>query len=222
MNTQGHGVVNVAALGAIAGQELWLPILAGALLPDIPIFIFYAWTKGVEKLPDRTIWQEAYYRPFWQAAVALGHSIPLAGAIAIVGQIIGEPVLVWIGISSILHSLEDLPVHNHDAHRHFFPISNYRFISPFSYWDPRHYGRWVSLAEWGLVLISSAFLWSNVSSWAGRLVLILINGSYGLGYAVFYGRKLWKTCTEPNCSQAQSSENPSSVNVEQSKISSKA
>lgn len=199
MNTQGHGVVNVAMLGAIAGQDFWLPILGGALLPDLPIFIFYAWAKGVEKLPDRTIWREAYYRPFWQAMVAVGHSIPLAGAIAILGQLIHQPVLTWIGISAILHSLEDLPVHNHDAHRHFFPLSDYRFISPLSYWDPRHYGRWVSLAEWGLVLIASAFLWGGISSWAGRLVLILINGSYGVGYAIFYGRKLWRTCAQPSC-----------------------
>ncbi len=208
MNTQGHGVVNVAALGAIAGPDLWLPILGGALLPDIPIFIFYAWVKGVEKLPDRTIWQEAYYRPVWQLMVSIGHSMPLAIAVALLGYFTNQPVLTWIGISALLHSLEDLPVHNHDAHRHFFPLSNYRFISPLSYWDPRHYGRWVSLAEWGLVLIASAFLWGGISSWAGRLVLILINGSYGLGYAIFYGRKWWKTCEQPPAPDSAASATP--------------
>ena len=34
-----------------------------------------------------------------------------------------------------------------DAHRHFYPLSDYRFISLVSYWDPRHYGTVAMPAE---------------------------------------------------------------------------
>jgi len=42
--------------------------------------------------------------------------------------------------SASLHMLCDLPVHHDDGHRHFLPISNWRFESPVSYWDPEHFG----------------------------------------------------------------------------------
>jgi len=42
--------------------------------------------------------------------------------------------------SACLHMLCDLPVHHDDGHRHFLPISNWRFESPVSYWDPEHFG----------------------------------------------------------------------------------
>ena len=59
----------------------------------------------------------------------------------------------------LLHSLGDFPLHHDDAHRHFFPFSDWRFISPISYWDPAHYGNWASLLEIFAVLAISIFLY---------------------------------------------------------------
>ena len=68
---------------------------------------------------------------------------------------------LWLALfsSMLLHVLGDLPVHHDDAHRHFFPFSDWRFASPVSYWDPAHYGRWFSLFELALVLGASLYLW---------------------------------------------------------------
>ena len=46
-----------------------------------------------------------------------------------------------------LHCLGDLPLHNEDAHAHFFPFSTWHFRSPVSYWDPRHFGLVTASAE---------------------------------------------------------------------------
>ena len=43
-------------------------------------------------------------------------------------------------IGALLHVAGDFPVHHDDAHRHFFPLSDWRFASPVSYWDSSHYG----------------------------------------------------------------------------------
>ena len=93
-------------------------------------------------------------------------------------------------LSMILHSLGDLPVHNDDAHRHFFPFSNYRFISPFSYWDRNHYGSIVSLVEMLLVLLSTFRVFGFVNSYFGKGLLILVNGFYSIGALLFYIRSL--------------------------------
>jgi hypothetical protein len=41
----------------------------------------------------------------------------------------------------------DLPLHHEDAHRHFLPFTNWRFISPVSYWDPEYHGRIIAVIE---------------------------------------------------------------------------
>jgi hypothetical protein len=91
-----------------------------------------------------------------------------------------------LGLSLVCHSLLDFPVHHDDAHRHFFPFSNYRFFSPFSYWDPNHYGRIVALIEMTLVLgvTPLVFSWLHFS-WTKGIVLA-IDLFYLLGYFRFY------------------------------------
>jgi len=122
--------------------------------------------------------------------VALFHSIPLAGIGWLIAYYLGWPSVQILFISMILHSLGDLPVHNDDAHRHFFPFSNYRFISPFSYWDRNHYGSIVSLVEMLLVLLSTFRVFGLVNSYFGKGLLILVNGFYLIGALLFYIRSL--------------------------------
>jgi len=100
------------------------------------------------------------------------------------------PSVQILFISMILHSLGDLPVHNDDAHRHFFPFSNYRFISPLSYWDRKHYGSIVSLVEMFLVLLSTYHVFGWVNSYVGKILLILVNGFYLIRTLFFYVRSL--------------------------------
>ena len=91
-------------------------------------------------------------------------------------------------ISMVMHSLLDLPVHNDDAHRHFFPFSDYRFISPFSYWDVNHYGAIVAFVEMSLVLASTVYLFSAFRSYWVRGLMVSVNVVYLFGYFRFYLR----------------------------------
>jgi hypothetical protein len=61
--------------------------------------------------------------------------------------------------SMLLHVFGDLPLHHDDAHRHFFPFSDWRFASPVSYWDPAHHGQWASLVEVSCVIAASGYLY---------------------------------------------------------------
>jgi hypothetical protein len=190
MKTPSHAIINLAILGITQPSELNLLIVTGGILPDIPIFLFYFWAKYIARLPEATIWSKAYYEPFVQNIVALFHSIPLAGIGWLIAYYLGWPSVQILFISMILHSLGDLPVHNDDAHRHFFPFSNYRFISPFSYWDRKHYGSIVSLVEMLLVLLSTFRVFGLVNSYFGKGLLILLNGFYLIGALLFYIRSL--------------------------------
>jgi hypothetical protein len=186
MNTPGHYILNLALLGKTISPQHHLAIAIGAILPDLPIFLCYFVAKFVYQLPENKIWSEVYYEPGWQNLVALFHSIPLAlmGA-AIFYRLDYQPGII-LCLSLVCHSLLDLPVHHDDAHRHFFPLSNYRWISPFSYWDTNHYGKTVALIEMILVLGVNPLVFSWLHSPWTKGMVIAIDLFYLLGYYRFY------------------------------------
>lgn len=186
MNTPSHYIINLAFLGQTIAPQQNIAITIGAILPDMPIFLFYFMAKYIYKLPESKIWSEAYYEPLNQDLVALFHSIPLA--------VIGLGICFYLDwqfgtvlcISIICHSLLDLPVHNSDAHRHFFPFSNYRFISPFSYWDVNHYAKYIAGIEVLLVLIANPLILDLLKSHFTKGLIILIDLLYVFSYVRFY------------------------------------
>ncbi|HEY9695197.1 MAG TPA: hypothetical protein V6D15_23590 [Oculatellaceae cyanobacterium] len=178
MNTPSHAIINLAILGQFHRPQSNLAIVFGAILADIPIFIFYLWARFIEHLPAQEIWSKAYYQPFWQNIIATFHSIPLAVIGIIIAHYLGWEQMKVMFISLVLHSLGDLPVHNDDAHRHFFPFSNYRFISPISYWDVTKHGRIVSLVERLVVLAATVYAFPFVHSYIGKGLMIVVNVFY--------------------------------------------
>ncbi|NES82053.1 MAG: hypothetical protein F6K10_11970 [Moorea sp. SIO2B7] len=186
MNTPSHYILNLAILGTTISPKEKVAITIGAILPDIPIFILYFVAKFVYKLPEAQIWSETYYEPFWQNLVAFFHSFPLA--------LIGLSVCLYCGwkpgaiacASIILHSVFDFPFHHDDAHRHFFPFSDYRFISPLSYWDKKHYGQFVAFGELLLVLCLTPLVFKLNPSMLTKGLVIAINLLYVFGYVRFY------------------------------------
>jgi hypothetical protein len=171
----------VAVLASLASPQLAWPILAGAVAPDVPIVVLYLRERFLRGLPDERIWSESYRRPFWLNLIHGAHSIPLA----LIGIGVGLAAGAW-GVaaffgSMLLHALADLPLHVHDAHRHFLPFSQYRFISPISYWDERYHARKVALVEALLVCAATAFLWSRVDVPA-RVLLACVDGWYLVTY----------------------------------------
>ncbi|NEP59516.1 MAG: hypothetical protein F6K31_21315 [Symploca sp. SIO2G7] len=186
MNTPSHAIINLAL---ISSQQYHpqdaLPITIGAVLPDAPIFILYFWAKLVRRQTEQQIWSQTYELPFWQNFVATFHSIPLALILVLIAHYWGWQQGELLCLSMVFHSLLDLPVHHDDAHRHFFPFSNYRFISPFSYWNPKHHGNAVSLVERLMVLGATFYVFPELNSWVGKGLLIAVNLFY-LGTLIYY------------------------------------
>ncbi|WP_224245765.1 hypothetical protein [Hyalangium gracile] len=181
MHTPGHAVINLAILSGAVTPEHTLPIVAGAILPDVPIVVLYLREHYLRGLPEERIWSESYQRPFWLNLIHGAHSIPLTLLGTLVGVATGSSLVAIFFGSMLLHALGDLPVHAVDAHRHFLPFSHYRFISPISYWDPRYHGRKVALVEALLVAGATAWLWRD-SSLTARLLLSAVLAWYAFSY----------------------------------------
>ena len=186
MNTPSHYVINLAVLSQTVAPKQNVAITLGAILPDIPIFLFYFIAKYIYKLPEAKIWSEAYYEPMNQNIVALFHSIPLAIFGLLICIYFNWQFGIVLFISMIGHSLLDLPVHNDDAHRHFFPFSDYRLISPFSYWDVNHYAKYVAGIELLLVLGANPLVINCLQSPFTKGLVIVIDLFYLFSYIRFY------------------------------------
>ena len=82
MNTPAHVVVNLLLLTRKPDNQLshrrCAAIVAGALLPDLVIIVFYGW-QLLLGTAESQIWSVEYYRPVWQAWIDSFNSIPLIG-----------------------------------------------------------------------------------------------------------------------------------------------
>lgn len=187
MNTPAHAAINWLILDRVFGPSAsaWLAIaiVLGSVAPDLPMIAFYAWCKW-QAIPEATIWQELYYAPGWQLAFDLPHALPVLGLITFVCWRLRALWPAAFFAAMLLHGLADFPLHHDDSHRHLWPLTDWRFASPLSYWDPRHYGAWVTLAEVIAVAFSTALLWRRHTESGLRLLLGLVVLVY-LGYAVF-------------------------------------
>ncbi len=146
MNTPAHAVLNLVLLGATKEPRRAPPVLVGAVLPDLPIFVLYAYER-LRGMSEAWIWRTAYYDPRWQAVIDALHSFPLILAVLGAALVLKWPRLVLLCASMLLHAVVDFFLHHDDAHRHFFPLLDWRFASPVSYWDPRYFGNVMAPAE---------------------------------------------------------------------------
>ncbi len=157
MNTPAHAIVNLLLFRKEKRERHVIAIISGALLPDMPMVIFYLWER-LSGVSERVIWRHDYFGPGWQAVFDAFHSFPLLILAWFAARWAGMSSLTALFASMVLHSCFDFPLHHSDAHRHFFPLTDWRFASPVSYWDPAWHGRTAGSVELIVVLAGGAWL----------------------------------------------------------------
>ncbi len=188
MNTQTHAIINVALLSRKAVPHLHRYALIGAVLPDVPMFFFFLVEAFILKHPQSLIWGERYFLPEWQNLFDIFNSIPLFLLLLGIGYWRQSNAVIVCSLSLLLHAAGDFFLHHDDGHRHFFPLLQFRFYSPISYWDPRHHGRIVSAIEILVTIGASVYLFPRLPSrlMKGALVVInLISVLMYVGFTVF-------------------------------------
>jgi len=83
-------------------------------------------------------------------------------------------VIIALCSAALLHLGLDFLLHHDDGRAHFWPISNWIFQSPVSYWDSNHYGNIVGPIEILLSLAACAYLWRRfIGRWMRGLIVVL-------------------------------------------------
>jgi phospholipid N-methyltransferase len=158
VNTYSHGLFSWFAarnLRADRPGTAWLAA-AGAVLPDVPYLARAAGIltreRGRVRRHDALARLDYYDTPAWTPDLALHSFLPAAHMLGLYMLLprrhirTREAVLAfalgWAG-----HNLVDLGTHASDARPHLWPLTNWRWRSPVSYWERRFHGTSVLVAE---------------------------------------------------------------------------
>ncbi len=190
MNTPAH-VFLAAAIAAKSGAYARnTALISGALFPDVSIFFMVGWERWVNRLSFEQIFGNAYFSGFWQEIFAVNNSVPVFALIFLCGLVLKKDCLWVFGFAALLHVLCDLPLHHDDGRPHFWPFTNWIYESPVSYWDPRHYGEVVGIAEALVSCLCAVVLLKRFSTKLTAVVIIAALASelvFSVGGHLVYG-----------------------------------
>ena len=186
VNTPSH---IAASLLVWRNEEGVLPVsavIAGAMIPDLPMFGFYGYQRLWAGRSEGEIWTHLYFEESWQYLFDLFNSIPFAIGLIILCNWLGFRWGMLFAASALLHMCCDLPLHHDDAHRHFLPISDWRLQSPISYWDPQHYGGYFAILELAFSIAACGFVGWTAHSASMRIAAFgtLLMYAIGIGFAL--------------------------------------
>jgi hypothetical protein len=181
MNTQSHILMGAVLFGHNVPRRAWAGMFGG-LIPDVPMLAIVLALK-ISGVPDQTIFGELYWQNWWQVTNAVAHSFILWGALLVFSLALRHKAPWWtlvaiFSASALIHTSIDFLVHREDAHMSFWPLTRWKFVSPVSYWDWRHYGRYFSVFEATLGLLMASLLFMRFRHMAARAALGLAMFTY--------------------------------------------
>jgi len=184
MNTPTHSLLALVLLAKKGDRKRNIAVLCGSLIPDLAIFLWAPYQSIVNGVSGEELWRDLYFQAPMQNLIAWFNSVPIYGVLALIGYLgrgkLWGKLMLFFSLAALLHIATDLPVHAEDAYRHFWPVSDWKFESPLSYWDVDHHARWVSALEILLALFCMVFLWRRFSALWVKILLAVISMYYVL------------------------------------------
>lgn len=163
MRTFSHALVT-AVIGRKAEVERGslVAFVVGSVLPDLPVGVLtiVANLQASDMGAAMVAMDRALSSSFWLTLHNVPHSLVVMGALSLLGYVFSKRRwarwLLWYAAGATLHIVFDIFTHATDGPLFLYPLSQLRFSSPVSYWDPVHYGQAFTLFEYlldfGLVL----------------------------------------------------------------------
>ena len=174
MNTPAHLIFGLAAFAKPDAQRVTLAAGMGALLPDLSLYLLAGTSLFVLGIPAETVFGELYFSESWQLIFRIDNSFILWG--------LGLGAALWwrsdwgtaLTGAALLHLSLDFPLHHDDGRAHFWPLTDWIFQSPFSYWDRDHYADVIGPIEMVASAILCAVLWRRFRTLWSRIGILAL------------------------------------------------
>ena len=174
MNTPAHLIFGLAAFAKPDAQRVTLAAGMGALLPDLSLYLLAGTSLFVLGIPAETVFGELYFSESWQLIFRIDNSFILWG--------LGLCAALWwrsdwgtaLTGAALLHLSLDFPLHHDDGRAHFWPLTDWIFQSPFSYWDRDHYADVIGPIEMVASAILCAVLWRRFRTLWSRIGILAL------------------------------------------------
>ena len=173
METYSHSFFTwaLAKHGIKAGRAAGIAAAIGAAFPDLPSFAGTAYyvgtgylTEGWSAMDSQEVLDAIYFTGlFGGTGSALHSAVPPAILLAVywiarLKRMDRRRILLWFLIGWIGHAFADFLTHVDDTRPLFWPITDWQWSSPVSYYNPNYYGREFFFISHVLLLLTMAAL----------------------------------------------------------------
>ncbi|EAR49605.1 cobyric acid synthase [Oceanicola granulosus HTCC2516] len=172
MNTPAHIIFGAAAFARPGRPWVSAAAVLGGLLPDLSLYLLAGWHLLWLATPPEVVFGELYFSDGWTRLFRIDNSIVLWSIGLALGLWRRNAVVVALAGAALLHLALDLPLHHDDGRPHFWPLTDWVFVSPLSYWDPRHHGGHVGPVETLASLALCVVLWRRFAGLWPRLAVV--------------------------------------------------
>lgn len=169
MNTQAHLIIGTAAFAQPNQWKNNTAVITGSLAPDFSLYVLSIYYLFIKEVPPSIIFGQMYFSEQWQRIFSVDNSFFVWGILIFTGILLNNELIKYFGLAGFLHLILDFPLHHDDGRAHFWPISDWIYSSPISYWDPKHFGNIVAPLEASICIILCFILVTRFRTIKARL-----------------------------------------------------
>ena len=159
MNTPAHLIFGLAAFSKRGQGVVTAAALIGALVPDLSLYLLAGGSIFLLGIDPEIVFRDYYFSDAWQTIFQIDNSFLIWGAVLGVALWRRSAWASALAGAALLHLALDFQLHHDAGSAHFWPVSTWVFESPVSYWDPNHYGGFVSMVEIAVCGVLCVVLW---------------------------------------------------------------
>lgn len=172
MQTPAHLIIGAALFARPNAPRVTTAALIGSFLPDLSLYAMVFWSINVQNISPQVVFDQLYFSDRWMSVFAIDNSFILWGATLALALWWRNWIAIVLTASAFVHLALDFPLHHDDGRPHFWPLSDWVFESPVSYWDPHAHGGIISLLEAGLCAVLLVMLWRRFPGWFARGLIL--------------------------------------------------
>jgi len=174
MNTPAHLLLGAALFSKRDNTRLLTGALLGGLLPDLSLYVMAGVSIFILGITPNVVFSELYFSDSWQLVFSIDNSFLIWAVALAAAWYFKSPFFIALTSAALLHLACDFPLHNDDARLHFWPLTDWRFESPLSYWDSQHHAGIVAPLEGAAVAAALLYLLTGTLRFGIKLGLVVL------------------------------------------------